>query len=91
MEEVFGVSHMPQLSGYEPPAATKSPRLSPLVQNPQGELLIPFTLRSSYDSTHVNLNGMSIATIGTNTAEHRFYNSLSSNSYKNRFSSSSSL
>ena len=39
MEEVFGVSHMPQLSGYEPPAATKSPRLNPLVQNPHGAIV----------------------------------------------------
>ena len=64
---IWSVS-LPELSGYEPPAATLSPRLSPLAQNPQGALVIPFALRSSYDSTHVNINGMSIATIGTNAA-----------------------
>ena len=47
---------IPELSGYEPPAATKSPRLYPIAQNPSGALVIPFTLRSPYDSTHIIIN-----------------------------------
>ena len=64
---IWSVS-LPGLAGYEPPAATLSPRLSPVAQNPQGALVIPFAMRSSYDSTHVNINGMSVAALGANAA-----------------------
>ena len=47
---------IPELSGYEPPVVTKSPRLDPLAQNPSGMLVIPFALRSPYDSTLVMIN-----------------------------------
>ncbi len=63
---IWSVS-LPGLSGYEPPAAILSPRLSPVAQNPHGALVIPFTLRSNYDSTHVNINGMSARTLNANT------------------------
>ncbi|MGB8316637.1 MAG: T9SS type A sorting domain-containing protein, partial [Ignavibacteriaceae bacterium] len=58
----------PELSGYEPPAVTKSPRLSPLAQNPSGMLVIPFTLRSPYDSTHVMINQRFEAKLPANSA-----------------------
>ncbi len=64
---IWSVS-LPGLAGYEPPAATLSPRLSPIAQNPQGALVIPFALRSSYDSTHVNINGMSVAILDANAS-----------------------
>ncbi len=46
---------IPELSGYEPPAVTRSPRLDPIVQSGTN-LLIPFTQRSPYDSTHIVIN-----------------------------------
>ena len=59
---------MPELSGYEPPAVTKSPRLNPVAQNPSGTLLIPVTLRSPYDSTQILINNKVAAKLGSNSS-----------------------
>lgn len=59
---------IPELSGYEPPAVTKSPRLYPIAQNPSGVLVIPFTLRSPYDSTHIMINQKIEAKFSANTS-----------------------
>ncbi len=58
----------PELAGYEPPTVTKSPRLAPLAQNPSGMLVIPFTLRSPYDSTHVVINQKVEANLSANSS-----------------------
>ena len=60
--------NVPELSGYEPPAVTKSPRLSPIAQNPSGTLVIPFTLRSPYDSTWVMVNQKINAKLPSNSS-----------------------
>ena len=59
---------VPELSGYEPPAVTKSPRLDPLAQNPSGMLVIPFALRSAYDSTNVIINHKTAVKLASNSA-----------------------
>ena len=64
---IWSVS-IPELAGYEPPAATLSPRLSPIAQNPSGTLVIPFSLRSAYDSSRVMVNNMVFASLSANVS-----------------------
>jgi photosystem II stability/assembly factor-like uncharacterized protein len=64
---VWSIS-IPELAGYEPPATTLSPRLSPIAQNPSGTLVIPFSLRSAYDSSHVMVNKMVYASLPANAS-----------------------
>jgi photosystem II stability/assembly factor-like uncharacterized protein len=64
---IWSVS-LPELAGYEPPAAILSPRLSPIAQNPNGALAIPFTLRSAYDSSEVMINNMVFTTLPANAS-----------------------
>ena len=58
----------PWLSGYTVPAVTKSPRLDPLAQAPEGDLSVPISLRSPYDSTMIYINGSMAAKIEMNTS-----------------------
>ncbi|HVO75653.1 MAG TPA: T9SS type A sorting domain-containing protein, partial [Ignavibacteriaceae bacterium] len=64
-DEVVAATHgrgiwstsLAELTNYVPSApAALSPRLSPIAQNPSGVLVIPFALRSAYDSAHVIIN-----------------------------------
>jgi photosystem II stability/assembly factor-like uncharacterized protein len=60
---------LPELAGYEPPTpAALSPRLSPVAQNPRGLLVIPFSLRSAYDSSHVVINSEVEVSIPVNSS-----------------------
>ncbi len=59
---------LPWLSGYTLPSVTKSPRVNPLGQDPNGNLLVPIALRSSYDSTHIFINGNHANKIEANAA-----------------------
>ncbi len=49
----------PWLSGYTLPYAVKSPRLNNITQGSDGLLMISTSLRSSYDSTEIVINGVS--------------------------------
>jgi photosystem II stability/assembly factor-like uncharacterized protein len=60
--------NIPELANYEPPAITKSPRLNPVAQNPSGTLVIPFTLRSAYDSSEVVINQKVEARLTSNSS-----------------------
>jgi photosystem II stability/assembly factor-like uncharacterized protein len=64
---VWSIS-IPELAGYEPPATTLSPRLSPIAQNPSGTLVIPFSLRSAYDSSKVMVNKMVFVSLPANAS-----------------------
>lgn len=54
---------LPELSGYEPPIVTKSPRLESLDQSLLG-LSATIALRSAYDSTQIKVNGEVVKTFG---------------------------
>ncbi len=63
---IWSVS-IPELADYIPAApAALSPRLSPIAQNPSGALVIPFALRSAYDSAHVMINNEIVNKIPAN-------------------------
>ncbi len=59
---------LPELSGYEPPVVTKSPRLESVDASLQG-LAAKVTLRSPYDSTVILVNGEGIKTIGATSVK----------------------
>ncbi|MGE5807060.1 MAG: WD40/YVTN/BNR-like repeat-containing protein, partial [Ignavibacteria bacterium] len=77
-DEVVAATHgrgiwsitVPELAGYEPPAPDAlSPRLSPIAQGPTGLLVIPFALRSAYDSSHVLINNEVFNSLAANSSE----------------------
>ncbi len=54
-----------ELASYTPPQVTLSPVLSPLGQN-GGQVVIPFKLRSVYDSTNIYVNNEKVKSILVN-------------------------
>ncbi|MFC2134576.1 T9SS type A sorting domain-containing protein [Bacteroidota bacterium] len=57
---------LPELTNYELPSPTLSPRLNQVVQAPTGDVVISIDLRSSYDETEVYLNGVVYQVIPAN-------------------------
>jgi len=51
---------LPELTGYTPPVATRSPRIQSLAMLPTGSLAISLGLPSSYDSTFIERDGVSL-------------------------------
>jgi photosystem II stability/assembly factor-like uncharacterized protein len=56
----------PWLSGYTLPTVIKSPRLNTLSENPNGSLVISYSLRSAYDSSIVIINSKQGAKLNKN-------------------------
>ena len=58
---------LPELSDYEIPTITLAPRITSLYQQPTGEVLAKYEMRSPYDSTKLIVNGIMEKAFSANT------------------------